>query len=228
MTLRNVLLVEDHRDIAEMVGQYLESRDYVVDYATDGVAGFRLGASNDYDAIVLDVMLPGLDGLDVCRRLRDESRVDVPVLMLTARDTLADKLAGFDNGADDYLVKPFDLEELEARIAALIRRHHRSVSGGVLQVGGLLLNAETLQVTRDGVDITVTPIGLKILNVLMRASPRVVPRRDIEREIWGDLPPDSDALRSHMYTLRKAVDKPFAKALIHTVHSAGFRLSDEN
>jgi DNA-binding response OmpR family regulator len=173
-------------------------------------------------------MLPGIDGLDVCRRLRDESLTDVPVLMLTARDTLADKLSGFDHGADDYLVKPFDLEELEARLAALIRRHKRAVSRGQLQVGGLLLDAETLQVTRDGIELTVTPIGLKILDLLMRASPRVVQRRDIEREIWGDVPPDSDALRSHMYTLRKVVDRPFDKALIHTVHSAGFRLSNEN
>lgn len=228
MSQRSVLLVEDHRDIAEMVGEYLESKDYVIDYAPDGVSGFRLGASNDYDAIVLDVMLPGLDGLDVCARLRNESHNDVPILMLTARDTLADKLSGFDHGADDYLVKPFDLEELEARLTALIRRHKRSVAGGHLQVGGLLLDAESLRVTRDGIEITVTPIGLKILQLLMRASPRVVQRRDIEREIWGDLLPDSDALRSHMYTLRKAVDKPFAKALIHTVHSAGFRLSNEN
>jgi len=211
-----------------MVGEYLESKDYAVDYAPDGVSGFRLGAKNDYDVIVLDVMLPGIDGLDVCRRLRDESLTDVPVLMLTARDTLADKLSGFDHGADDYLVKPFELEELEARLAALIRRHKRAVSRGHLRVDDLVLDAETLQVTRDGIELTVTPIGLKILDLLMRASPRVVQRRDIEREIWGDVPPDSDALRSHMYTLRKAVDKPFDKALIHTVHSAGFRLSSEN
>jgi DNA-binding response OmpR family regulator len=228
MTQCNVLLVEDHRDIAETVGEYLESKDYVVDYAPDGISGFRLCETNNYDAVVLDVMLPGIDGLDVCRRLRDESFSDVPVLMLTARDTLADKLSGFDHGADDYLVKPFDLEELEARLAALIRRHRRSVSSGHLSVGGLVLDTRTMRVTRDGVELTLTPIGLKILLLLMRGSPRVVSRREIERELWGDLPPDSDALRSHMYTLRKAVDKPFDKALLHTVHSAGFRLSDEN
>ncbi len=227
MTLHNVLLVEDHLDIAEMVGAFLESKDYVVDYASDGLSGFRLGDTNNYDAIVLDVMLPGLDGLDVCRRLREESHNDVPVLMLTARDTLAEKLSGFDHGADDYLVKPFELEELEARLTALIRRSTRAVSAGNLSVGGLDLDAETLRVTRDGLEITVSPIGLKILQLLMRRSPRVVRRRDIEREIWGDLPPDSDALRSHMYTLRKAIDKPFAKSLIRTVHGAGFRLTDE-
>ena len=228
MNQRNVLLVEDHRDIAEMVEAYLESKDYIVDYAPDGVSGLRLGENNDYDAIVLDVMLPGIDGLDVCRRLRQESLNDVPVLMLTARDTLSDKLSGFEHGADDYLVKPFDLEELEARLTALIRRHTRSISNDHLDVAGLSFDVTTLRVTRDGVQLTVNPIGLKILGLLMRRSPSVVLRRDIEREIWGNLPPDSDALRSHMYTLRKAVDKPFNTVLIHTVHGAGFRLTDEN
>ncbi len=226
--IHNVLLVEDHRDIAEMVGEYLEMHDYAVDYAADGVTGLRLGTSNYYDAIVLDVMLPGIDGFDVCRRLRGDVRGDVPVLMLTARDTLADKLAGFEHGADDYLVKPFDLEELEARLGALIRRHKGALATTDLCIGGLLLNARTMEVSRGGVAITLTPIGLKILQLLMRASPRIVSRDEIEREIWGDIPPDSDALRSHMYSLRKAVDKPFDKALIHTVHSAGFRLVDED
>jgi DNA-binding response OmpR family regulator len=228
MNQRHVLLIEDHRDIAEMVEAYLESKDYIVDYAPDGVSGLRLGENNDYDAIVLDVMLPGIDGLDVCRRLRQESLNDVPVLMLTARDTLSDKLSGFEHGADDYLVKPFDLEELEARLTALIRRHTRSISNDHLNVAGLSFDATTLRVTRNGAQLTVNPIGLKILGLLMRRSPSVVLRRDIEREIWGNLPPDSDALRSHMYTLRKAVDKPFNTVLIHTVHGAGFRLTDEN
>lgn len=224
----SVLLVEDHRDIAETVGAYLESKNYIVDYASDGVTGLQLGESNAYDAIVLDVMLPGMDGLDVCRRLRFESDTDVPILMLTARDTLDDKLSGFEHGADDYLVKPFDLEELGARLGALIRRNKRSMATGILTVGDLSLDAETLQVTRDGRKILVTPTGLKILRLLMRAAPRVVTRNEIEREIWSDLPPDSDALRSHMYSLRKAIDKPFETALITTVHGAGFRISDED
>jgi DNA-binding response OmpR family regulator len=224
----SVLLVEDHRDIAETVGAYLETKNYIVDYASDGVTGLRLGAANTYDAIILDVMLPGMDGLDVCRRLRFESEVDIPVLILTARDTLEDKLSGFEHGADDYLVKPFDLEELEARLGALIRRQKRSMSTGNLSVGNLCLDAKTLKVTRDGHKILVTPIGLKILRLLMRAAPRVVTRNEIEREVWSDIPPDSDALRSHMYSLRKAVDKPFQTALIQTVHGAGFRISDED
>ncbi|MFT4563889.1 MAG: DNA-binding response OmpR family regulator [Gammaproteobacteria bacterium] len=224
----SVLLVEDHRDIAETVGEYLESKNYIVDYAADGLSGLRLGENNRYDALILDVMLPGIDGLDVCRRLRFESSIDVPILMLTARDTLADKLSGFEHGADDYLVKPFALEELEARLAAIIRRHKGAVSGGNLIVGPLSLDSETFKVSRENSEIFVTPIGLKILRLLMRSSPKLVTRVEIEREIWSDAPPDSDALRSHMYSLRKAVDKPFNKALIHTVHGAGFRLADEN
>ena len=220
-----ILLVEDHRDIAEMVFDYLETRGFAVDYAPDGRAGLRLGLANRYDAVVLDVMLPGIDGLELCRRLRDEARLLAPVLMLTARDTLADKLAGFDHGADDYLVKPFDLAELEARLRALLRRAHGGVQGEILRVEDLTFDTRTLQVMRAGSELIVTPIGLKILKVLMQRSPAVVDRCVIERAIWGDLPPDSDALRSHMYNLRKVVDKPFARPLIQTLHSAGFRLA---
>lgn len=220
-----ILLVEDHRDIAEMVLDYLETRGFAVDYAPDGRAGLRLGLANRYDVVVLDVMLPGIDGLELCRRLRSEAQMFAPVLMLTARDTLADKLAGFEHGADDYLVKPFDLPELEARLNALLRRARAGVQGEILRVDDLVFDTRTMKVTRAGTEVVLTPIGLKILKVLMLQSPAVVDRRVIERAVWGDLPPDSDALRSHMYSLRKAVDKPFERPLIHTLHSAGFRLA---
>ncbi|MCZ6773829.1 MAG: response regulator transcription factor [Proteobacteria bacterium] len=219
-----ILLIEDHRDIAELVFDYLENQGYTVDYAADGVTGLHLGIQNDYDAVVLDVMLPGIDGLDVCRRLRRDAHVDAPVLMLTARDTLEDKLLGFESGADDYLVKPFDLEELEARLGSLIRRRRGDVAREVLRVGELTLDLQTLKVMREEHELTVSPIGIKILTVLMQRSPKVVDRWAIERVIWGDLPPDSDALRSHMYNLRKVVDKPFTGRMIYTVHSAGFRI----
>lgn len=223
-----ILLVEDHRDIAEMVFDFLEARGFSVDYAADGRTGLRLGSDNVYDAVVLDVMLPGIDGHDVCRRLRQQARSTTPVLMLTARDTLADKLAGFESGADDYLVKPFDLAELEARLRALIRRSRGSTGSEVLQVDDLSLDLRTLKVTRAGLEITLTPIGLKILKVLMLESPAVVERAALERAVWGDVPPDSDALRSHLYVLRKAIDRPFARALIRTLHSAGFRLAADD
>ncbi len=225
--MTDILLIEDHRDIAELVFDYLEGEGYSVDYAADGHAGLRLGCEHQYDAVVLDVMLPGIDGLAVCQRLRHEARTSVPVLMLTARDTLADKLAGFDSGADDYLVKPFDLPELGARLRSLIRRQRGSALESALTVGDLVLDPTTLKAARAGVELALTPTCLKILKLLMQESPRVVERRAIERLLWGDLPPDSDALRSHMYSLRKAVDRPFARPLIHTLHSAGFRLAVE-
>jgi len=221
-----VLLVEDNRGISEMVGEFLERRGYSVDYAADGVTGLHLAVSNSYDVVVLDLMLPGMDGLDVCRKLRQEAKKSTPVLMLTARDTLEDKVTGLDAGADDYLVKPFEVKELEARVRALIRRDRRQVSQEVLRVGDLVLDTATLRLTRGGKDMQVSPIGLKLLTILMRESPRVVSRRDIEREVWGDMLPDSDTLRSHLYNLRKVIDKPFQKTLLHTIHSAGYRLAD--
>lgn len=221
-----VLLIEDNRGISEMVGEYLERRGYSVDYAQDGVTGLHLAVSNSYDVVVLDLMLPGMDGYDVCRKLRQDAKKSTPVLMLTARDTLEDKVTGLDAGADDYLVKPFELKELEARIRALIRRDRRLVSQEVLRVGDLQLDTATLRVTRGGKDLAVSPIGLRLLQILMRESPRVVSRRDIEREIWGDMLPDSDTLRSHLYNLRKVIDKPFSRSLLHTIHSAGYRLAD--
>jgi DNA-binding response OmpR family regulator len=220
-----VLLVEDHRDIAEMLVEYLEKRGFAVDYAADGVTGLHLAVTNPYDVIVLDLMLPGLDGLAVCRKLRDEARKDTPLLMLTARDTLHDKISGLDAGADDYLVKPFEVRELEARLRTLLRRHRGATTRETYVVGDLVLDTGTLKVTRAGQVLTLTPIGLKLLALLMRASPRVVSRQQLEREVWGDLLPDSDTLRSHLYTLRKAIDKPFAEPLLHTVAGAGYRLA---
>ncbi len=221
-----VLLVEDHQDIAEMVFAYLERRGYEMDYAADGLTGLHLAVTNNYDAIVLDLMLPGMDGFDLCKRLRLEGKRDTPLLMLTARDTLDDKLAGLDAGADDYLVKPFEIQELEARIRALIRRHRKQVSPEVLSVADLELDTATLRVRRGDKELSLTPIGLRLLTVLMRASPRLVSRREIEAEVWGDVLPDSDTLRSHLYNLRKIIDKPFDKPLLHTVQSAGYRLAD--
>jgi DNA-binding response OmpR family regulator len=221
-----VLLIEDNRSISEMVGEYLERRGYSVDFAADGVTGLHLAVTNSYDVIVLDLMLPGMDGIDVCRKLRQDAKRSTPVLMLTARDTLEDKVSGLDAGADDYLVKPFELKELDARVRSLIRRDRRQVSQGVLKVGDLVLDTATLRLTRNGKDLLVSPIGLKLLSILMRESPRVVSRRDIEREVWGDMLPDSDTLRSHLYNLRKVIDKPFDHPLLHTIHSAGYRLAD--
>lgn len=221
-----ILIVEDNRNISEMVGEYLEGRGFEVDFAADGVDGYRLAAENSYDAIVLDLMLPRLDGIEVCKRLRNEARKSTPILMLTARDTLDEKLNGLSSGADDYLTKPFAIRELEARLRALIRRDRRQVGAEVLQVGDLSLDPSQLRATRRGSELQLSPIALRLLTILMRESPRVVGRQEIEREIWGDALPDSDTLRSHLYNLRKVVDKPFDRPLLHTVQSAGYRIAD--
>lgn len=223
---QSVLLIEDHQDIATMVYDYLEQQGYMVDYAADGVTGLHLAVKNSYDVIILDLMLPGIDGMDVLHKLRTEARQSTPVLILTARDTLDDKLAGLDSGADDYLIKPFEIRELEARIKALIRREKGQLNTEVLQVGDLTFDTGTLEVKRAGSELKLTPIGLKILSILMRASPRVVSRRQIEREVWGDILPDSDTLRSHIYSLRKIIDRPFEKQLMHTLQNTGYKLVD--
>lgn len=222
----NILLVEDHRDIGEMVYAYLERRGYVLDHAADGVTGLHLAVSNDYDVIILDLTLPGMDGLDLCAKLRNEARKNTPVLMLTARDTLDDRVTGLHTGADDYLVKPFEIQELEARLRALIRRHQDAVGPEILTVADLTLDTGTLVVRRSGRQLALTPIGRKLLTVLLRASPRVVSRRQLERQVWGDVLPDSDTLRSHVYNLRKAIDRPFDLSLLHTVQGAGYRIAD--
>lgn len=220
----NILLIEDHSDIAEMVTAYLENRGFNVDYAADGVTGLHLAVSNDYDAIVLDLMLPGMDGLSVCSKLRKEARRDTPVIMLTARDSLDDKISGLDTGADDYLVKPFAIKELEARLLSLIRRSRGESAREILQIGDLTVDTSTLEVKRAGVTLALTPIAYKILTTLMRSSPAVVSRRELEREVWGDILPDSDTLRSHLYNLRKIIDKPFERQLLYTIQGSGYKI----
>lgn len=146
--------------------------------------------------------------------------------MLTARDTLDDKVAGLDAGADDYLVKPFEMAELDARLNAMLRRATGEMTSQQLRVANLTLNTGTYEVERAGQDLTLTPICLKLLIALMKASPKVISRRDLERAVWDDIVPDSDALRSHLYNLRKVIDKPFDRPLLHTVQGLGYRLAD--
>ena len=218
-----VLIIEDNPDIAANLGDYLEDHGHTVDFAGDGITGLHLAVVNDFDSIVLDLALPGMDGLEVCRKLRSEAGKDTPVLMLTARDRLEDKLAGFDTGADDYLVKPFELQEVEARLKVLAgrgRRHQRRE----LKVGDLVYNLDTLSVSRKGKEIYLNPIGLKLLQCLMEASPNVVSRSELEMEVWGEEMPDSDSLRVHIHSLRSAIDKPFGSNLIQTRHGIGYRL----
>ena len=177
-----ILIIEDNPDIAANIGDYLEDLGYTVDFAGDGITGLHLAVVNDFDAIILDLALPGMDGLEVCRKLRQEAAKDTPVLMLTARDRLEDKLAGFETGADDYLVKPFELQEVVARLKVLASRGRRRTQRE-LTVGDLVYNLDTLNVTREGKEIHLNPIGLKLLQSLMEASPNVVSRSELEMEV---------------------------------------------
>jgi len=219
-----LLLVEDHADISEMLVSYFEGRGFTVDYAADGLTGLHLAVKNRYDVIILDLNLPGLDGISICEKLRQEARDSTPVIMLTARDTLDDKVTGLSTGADDYLVKPFAIAELEARVLAQVRRNRGEIIRDLLSVGDLVIDTSTMSVQRQGESLNLTPTGFKILTTLMQASPAVVTRQELERKVWGDILPDSDTLRSHMYNLRKTIDKPFETNLLRTVQSSGYQL----
>ena len=222
-----ILLVEDNRDILANLADYLELKGYSVDCAQDGLSGLHLAVGNHYDLIVLDVMLPGLDGYSLCRRLREEARSSVPVIMLTARDQLDDRLQRFNAGADDYLLKPFALSELAARIEAVLRRSQGGVRR-LLQVADLSYDLDTLEVSRAGQRLKLNPLGLKLLALLMQRSPHVLRREALEEALWGDDCPDSDSLRSHIHQLRQTIDKPFPIPLLHTVHGVGYRLADDH
>lgn len=220
----SVLIIEDSQDLAANIADYLEAKGYLVDVAMDGVTGLHLAVTQPHDVIVLDLMLPGIDGLTLCRRLRHDAQSSVPVLMLTARATLDDKAAGFGEGADDYLVKPFELRELDLRLRALTRRARTGASLRRLEVADLVFDLDTFTVQRAGQPLTLPALPLKILALLMRRAPGVVRRREIEQAVWGDSPPDSDALRVHMHTLRSAIDPPGLPPLLHTLRGVGYQL----
>ena len=220
-----ILVIEDNTDIAANIVDYFEDKGHIVDYAADGITGLHFAVTNDFDVIILDLMLPGLDGLEVCKKLRKEANKNTPVLMLTARDRLEQKLKGFEYGADDYMVKPFALQELEARVTVLSNRRNNNAEK-VLIVDDLEYDTNTLIVKRAGIPLEMNPTGLKLLKRLMESSPWVVPRHELELKVWGEEMPDSDSLRVHIHGLRATIDKPFNKSLIHTRHGIGYRIAD--
>ncbi|HWU97976.1 MAG TPA: response regulator transcription factor [Oxalicibacterium sp.] len=222
------LIIEDNPDIVANLYGFLEPLGYTLDVAITGSAGVTLATSAPYDVIVLDLELPGLDGVEVCRQLRKERRLATPILMLTARDTVKDKLVGFEVGADDYLVKPFSLVELEARLKALVRRARNETVEHILEFGELRFDLSRSEVTRAGRKLTLTPTGYKLLEALMRKAPAIISRDALLREIWGDDPPDSDALRTHIHALRQAMDRPFVTPMLRTLPGNGYRLVNDD
>lgn len=221
-----VLIVEDDRDIAVNLCDFLESRGHAVDAAADGVTGLHLAVTHDFDALLLDLNLPGIDGLTLCRKLREEAGKDTPVLMLTAHDTLDDKLSGFAHGADDYLVKPFSLREVEARLLALHKRHAGKVASRELKVGDLSFDPRTLSVRFNGILIKLPPKPTRLLELLMAHPGRVFSRDELETAVWGDRQPTSDTLRSQMHILRRALSRAAGHDPIENVHGMGYRLLD--
>lgn len=220
----HLLLIEDNPDLVDNLYDFFDSRGHTVDIAYNGPSGLKFAQQKHFDAIILDLMLPGMDGLEVCAQFRAGGG-DTPLLMLTARDTLDDKLDGFAQGADDYLVKPFALPELEARLSALVRRHRKETAPQVLRVHDLSFDTARLHIERAGRRIELAPIPLRIFTVLMRRSPGVVSRKELEHELWGDNPPDSDSLRAHIHALRSAIDRDSEIALVHTVRGIGYQLA---
>ncbi|MDR7068452.1 DNA-binding response OmpR family regulator [Pseudoxanthomonas japonensis] len=223
--MMRLLVIEDNRNLVANLFDYFEARGHTLDAAPDGVTGLHLATTQSYDALVLDWMLPRLEGPDVLRRLRDEHGSTLPVIMLTARDELPDKIAGFRAGADDYLTKPFALPELEVRLEALMARTQGRQRRKVLEVHDLKLDLATLEVTRAGQPLHLYPACRTLLETLMQASPAVVTRQQLEHALWGDHPPDGDMLRSHIYELRRSVDGPFPVKLVQTLPRTGYRLA---
>ena len=227
-----LLLVEDNEDILANLYAFLEPLGYELDCARNGRTGLAMALEQHFDCIVLDIMLPGIDGISLCRELRDKHHKHTPIIMLTARDAVADRVQGLEAGADDYLVKPFALKELEARIRALLRRGRMSSGntadgGAVWTYADLTFNSGEHWAERQGRRLRLSPTGFRILDELMRVAPGLVRREDLEHALWGDDPPEGSALRTHIHELRRELDKPFAESLLHTVPHVGYRLSTD-
>lgn len=218
-----ILLIEDQRDIAANIWDYLEHRGFVMDHAGDGVSGLRMAMDGAYDVIILDLGLPKLDGIEVSRALRAAQHA-VPILMLTARDTLDDKLIGFAEGADDYVVKPFAMKEVEARIRALYRRG-RAQQGETLRFTDLVLDPLARTAERAGQRLNLTHAGFTLLEVLLRRAPKLVRHAELAAALWGETGGDVATLHTHLSVLRSAIDRPFDTRLLHTVHGFGYRLA---
>ena len=228
MDAMKLLIADGNEEFRRALAAELQGA-YHVRCCGDGKEALSLLRSFAPDVLVLDLMLPGLDGISLCRALREEHGVQVPVIMLTARDTVADRVLGLDAGADDYLVKPFALRELEARIRALLRRGRtqESAQGGELRVDDVCIDVAGHRVTRQGREVKVSPTGFRILCELARRAPALVRREELERRLWGDDLPGGSALRTHIHELRQHLDKPFGSPVLHTISHVGYRLGRE-
>jgi DNA-binding response OmpR family regulator len=219
-----LLLVEDNHHLSASLALNLMHEGYSVDVAYDGQEGQDLAELADYDLIILDILLPRKDGLEVCRALR-QRRIHTPILLLTARDTVEDRVQGLDEGADDYLVKPFAMSELLARLRALLRRH-APAAPDQLVCGDLRLDPATHSVAREGCVIDLTPREFALLEFLLNHPNQVVTREMIEARIWDDeVAAGSNVVDVYIRRLRRKIDDPFATPLLHTIRGVGYRVS---
>jgi two-component system copper resistance phosphate regulon response regulator CusR len=222
-----VLLVEDDPKISSFVKIGLESNDCQVDIAYDGTIGEKLAYTKKHDVIILDVVIPGISGFDLCKNIRNKS-ILTPILMLTSLDSLEDKLAGFESGADDYLVKPFSFQELFARLKALDRRNRGAIVNPVLKLLDLELDSIARKVSRNGKEINLTATEYKILELLLSNKGKVFERVVIAEKIWGfSFNSGTNVIDVHINSLRKKIDKDFSPRLIHTRKGFGYVLSEE-
>lgn len=221
-----LLVIEDNAVLRANLDAIFAERGIEATFAADGMSGLQQALSDPPDVLVLDLGLPGLDGLRVCERVRERADRHVPILMLTARDTLDDKLLGFRSGADDYLVKPFSSAELLARCQALSLRH-RAGASHLLRIGSLCIDRRSGLAQRAGRTLSLQHTARRILLALAEAWPRTLTRSELADRVWGEAPPRSDPLRTHLYLLRRALDRPFATPMLKTVHGVGFRLDPD-
>lgn len=219
----NILLIEDNATIAAQISDFLSGLGWVVDYARNGKEGILLGTTQLNDVILLDLNLPDMDGLEVCSRIRAGAIKRTPILMMTARDTFDDKRRGYGAGADDYVTKPYDLREVALKCEALGRRFELH-DDQKLVIGDLSLDLNSGEATREQQSLKLTRTGYRIALYLARAYPKAVSRSELMHHLWGDEPPETDALRSHIYHLRTALDRPFPYPMLKTLSQVGFRL----
>jgi heavy metal response regulator len=221
-----ILVVEDEIKITRFIKKGLEMEHYTVDTAYDGEEALEKAEINNYDLIILDIMLPKIDGIEVCKRLRN-NKLETPIIMLTARDTVEDRVRGLDVGADDYLVKPFAFGELVARIRALLRRE-KTVKATRLEVGNLILDPATHEVFRGDKEVQLSSKEYRLLDYMMRRPGQVCTRTMIGEHIWGyNFTDDSNVIDVYISYLRKKIDKGFHDKLIHTVRDVGYKIQDK-
>ncbi|WP_343604112.1 response regulator transcription factor [Fluviicola sp.] len=226
----HILIIEDDLRVAELIQRGLQEQGFELALAYDGLSGKKLALQNDYDLIITDIILPKIDGLDVCKEIR-QSKPDTPIIMLTALGTTDDKIEGFDAGADDYLVKPFEMRELLARIRALLKRHSKTsanTTGNILKYDDLEMNLHTKIVKRSGLEISLTPKEFNLLMYMMQNPERVLSRVEIAEKVWDThFDTGTNFIDVYINYLRKKIEKNFEKKLIHTKSGMGFILKTE-